>query len=226
MNSFRPGIELDRQQFLTCWNALRAREVPWGRDDTAFEVLRRCYGEAHRAYHTAEHIEECIGWWQRLSSLAERPQELAAAIYFHDAVYDPTRGDNETRSAQLFEELAREAGVDAAAIERVKALITSTAAHGAAAGDAALLSDIDLAVLGASPARYARFERAVRQEYAMFGDDAYRGGRAQVLSSFLERLAIYRTEPMASLLERQARSNLSWALGSLQQPRRQACSGS
>jgi predicted metal-dependent HD superfamily phosphohydrolase len=100
-------------------------------------------------------------------------------------------------------------------VERVVALIQSTAHHSAAKGDAALLADIDLAILGAPPTRYRRYERDVRSEYAAVADVQYRAARARVLRGFLERLAIYRTPYFASRLEAQARSNLSNALSAL-----------
>ena len=53
------------------------------------------------------------------------------------------------------------------------------------------LSDVDLAILGAPPSRYERYVVAVRSEYAHVDDRAWRRGRAEVLTSFLDRPAIY-----------------------------------
>lgn len=208
----------NRDLFSRCWRALGAR------DDSALGVLQCRYTEGHRAYHTAEHIEECLAWWVRLAPLATAPNELATAIYFHDAVYDPTAADNEARSSALFAGCARRAGIGEEIILRIEQLIMMTRSHTATVGDAALLSDIDLAVLGASPARYARYEAAVRSEYAAFDDATYRAGRTRVLVALLERFAIYRTEPTASLLERAARNNLSRELWALRDARRTTCS--
>lgn len=53
---------------------------------------------------------------------------------------------------------------------RVHTLIMATE-HTAAslAGDAALLVDIDLAILGAAPTRFAEYERQIRQQYVGAG---------------------------------------------------------
>lgn len=163
--------------------------------------------EPHRHYHTLEHLDECLAWLDTVDG-AERPDELAIALFFHDAVYDPARADNEAQSAALFVHMA--AGAPAPVVERVAALILSTASH-EGSGDAALLADIDLAILGAPPARYDRFERDVRREYAIYDDASYSAGRRRVLAGFLERLSIYQTPPFQRL-EPQARDNLARSL--------------
>lgn len=202
--------QLDRAKFSACWQAIG------GCGDGGFERLVAGYSEGHRAYHVAEHIAECLAWLERATDLVERPAELAIALYFHDAVYDPRTGDNEERSAALFRELAAAACVPDDAISRIAALILSTASHGAATGDAALLSDIDLAILGAPPSRYARFERDVRHEYSIFEDELYGIGRAHVLRGLLARLRIFQTERFEARLEAQARENLGRALATLE----------
>ena len=199
---------LDTARLAGCLRALGAAR------DVDLAPLATRYAEPHRAYHTAEHIAECLAWLDQVRDSAERPVELEAAIYFHDAVYDPRAHDNEARSAELFSELAIGAGIAREKIERVVALIESTARHTADLGDAALLSDIDLSILGTPPLRYARFERDVRREYAMFDDVSYRRGRTHVLRSFLERIQLYRT-PRFARLEALARDNLAGALAAL-----------
>jgi predicted metal-dependent HD superfamily phosphohydrolase len=195
-----------RSRFSRCWLQIGGRDAP-------LEVLARCYAEPQRAYHNAEHLEECLAWWDASGCTAARSAELELALFFHDAVYDPRATDNEARSALLLRSLA--ATADSEAVARIEALVLSTARHDVAVGDAALLSDIDLSILGAPPARYARFERAIRQEYAHVDDASYARGRARVLRGFLERLGIYRTPFFGARLEAQARNNLAHALASL-----------
>ena len=202
------SITLDTARLADCLRGLGAtRDV-----DVAQLAVR--YAEPHRAYHTAEHVAECLAWLDQARDSAERPAELEAAIYFHDAVYDPRAHDNEARSAELFRALTAGSGIPTESIDRVASLIESTARHAEEHGDAALLSDIDLSILGAPPLRYARFERDVRREYAMFDDASYRRGRAHVLRSFLERIQLYRT-PRFARLEANARENLVGALAAL-----------
>jgi predicted metal-dependent HD superfamily phosphohydrolase len=210
MRSRKETWKLDRARFEAVWRAVGANH------DNASASLADRYAEEHRAYHDAEHIAECLAWFDRVRELAERPAELEVALFFHDAIYEPLASDNEARSAEMFRQLAREAGVSTEATERIARLIDSTETHEATSGEAALLSDIDLAILGASPARYARYERDVRREYAAIDEASYRKGRAQVLRGFLERVEIYRTPRLAARLEAQARDNLGSALTALE----------
>ena len=76
--------------------------------------------------------------------------------------------------------------------------------------DELLIVDIDLAVLGAPRGDYDAYRRAIRREYEMVPDDAFRAGRAKVLRHFFER-PIYRTSCFERL-EAQARGNLAWEL--------------
>lgn len=211
MQSRKETATLDRARFATAWRAVGASH------DNASPWLADRYAEEHRAYHDAEHVAECLAWFDRVRDLAERPAELEVALSFHDAIYQPLASDKEARSAEKLRQLGQEAGVPTEAVERIVGLIESTAAHDVRTGDAALLCDIDLAILGASPARYARYEREVRREYAAIDDASYQNGRAQVLRGFLERVEIYRTPRLAARLEAQARDNLSSALSALEQ---------
>lgn len=211
MQSRKEAWAFDRVRFEAAWRAVGASH------DNASAWLADRYAEEHRAYHDAEHVAECLAWFDRVRDLADRPAELEVALFFHDAIYEPLAPDNEARSAEQLRHFAREAGVPTEAAERIARLIESTETHEATSGDAALLGDIDLAILGASPARYARYEREVRREYAAIDEASYRVGRARVLRGFIERVETYRTPRLAARLEAQARDNLSSALSALEQ---------
>ena len=198
---------LHRAAFNQAWS--RVGGTP---SSSAFQSLEARYREPHRAYHNAEHIWECLSWHEKVRKLVERSDELTLALFFHDAVQAPGKADNESASASLFQQLARSAGIPGATTERVAQLIHSTADHTSAQGDAAVLSDIDLAILGSSPTRYQRYEKDIRQEYKHVPGAMYRAGRAHVLRRFLERQSIYHTPYFANRLELQARTNLLHAL--------------
>ena len=175
------------------------------------ELVQR-YREPHRVYHGLAHAEACLAWLDWFTGHAERPAEAALALWFHDAVYEPRRHDNELQSAQLAVERLTAAGVAACQAGRVGELVRATGAHVAASGDGALVCGIDLAVLGAPRADYAEYARAVRREYAHVPDTAYRAGRRSFLKGLLARPEIYRQPLLARELERRARANLSWEL--------------
>ena len=176
--------------------------------DAVFEELIARYGEAHRCYHTLEHIDACLTWLDWFYASAERPAEVELALWFHDAVYDPRRSDNERRSADLARERLRTLELPRAALDRIASCIESTERHDAEEGDSALVVDLDLTILGASAREFDRFERRVRQEYAHAPELLYRPARRRVLKRFLSRPVIYNVPVIREALELRARSNL------------------
>jgi predicted metal-dependent HD superfamily phosphohydrolase len=191
------------------WRGLGVASAPLA----ALEDLLAAYSEAHRAYHTLDHIIESLALFDEVAAAAVHPLEVEAALWFHDAVYDPRRGDNEERSAEWAARTLREGGVDEAIARRVGALIRATR-HRAPpqTSDEALLLDIDLAILGSDAARFRRYDRGIRAEYAFVPEPDYRAARARILQGFLERTPIYRTEALRDRYEERARRNLARAL--------------
>ena len=177
--------------------------------------LLTAWAEPQRHYHTLQHLSECLTHFETTHALAERPGEVAIALWFHDAIYDLKAKDNELRSAQWAVQELEHSGADEALCQRVHALIMATC-HTAAPGDsdAQLLVDIDLAILGARPERFAEYDQQVRAEYAWVPKLIYGFKRKQVLQSFLQRPQIYSTAHFQQALEIQARSNLRKATGS------------
>jgi predicted metal-dependent HD superfamily phosphohydrolase len=183
-------------------------------DQALLERLLASYAETARHYHTLQHLGECLDLFERAAHLAGHPGEVALALWFHDAVYVPLARDNEARSADWAGKVLRAAGAGQAAIERIEALILATAHHEAPEGsDARLLIDIDLAILGAAPARFMEYEQQIRSEYAAVPADLYAQKRREVLAGFLARPAIYATPELHARLEEQARTNLRLAVG-------------
>lgn len=197
----------------TCLQGLGSK---WARLDLLAR-LRDTYAEPHRADHNWVHIEEGLLVLKDLLPSAQHPGVLLMAWFFHDAVYDPRAKDNEELSAAWAQEELRSRGVAPAAARRVADLVLATRHSAQAAllcADAALLLDADLAVLGASPERYAEFEAQIRQEYAWVPQEAYRQGRRALLLAFAGRSVLYRSALMAGR-EAQARRNLEAAAAAL-----------
>ena len=72
--------------------------------------------------------------------------------------------------------------------------------------DEAFLLDVDLAIL-ALPS-YANYTKAIRQEYKIFSDEAYRQGRQKVIKHFLSQERIYQSAYFFEKFEVLARENL------------------
>ena len=75
-------------------------------------------------------------------------------------------------------------------------------------GDANVLHDADLAVLGAADVRYDRYAADIRAEYVHVAEADYVRGRAAVLKRFLDQPSIYRTPLMIEEGDAAARRNL------------------
>ena len=216
---------LDDAALAATWDAawsFLGRPAPAG---LQAELLAAC-SESHRHYHDQRHLRECLALSTRWRNLGRRPGEIAIALWFHDAIYDPQAGSNELNSAAWAARSLVRAGADSDTAQRVHDLVMATQ-HGvtqetapAALGsslDAQLLVDIDLAILGSPPERFERYDQDVRKEYAWVPSFRYQEARAQVLHSFLDRPRLYHGEPAVALLEAQARINLAAAPSRLAQ---------
>ncbi|MDP3801743.1 phosphohydrolase [Brevundimonas sp.] len=181
------------------------------------ELIAR-YGEPHRRYHTMTHIEDCLAQVAASTDFSDEQRSLMdAAIWFHDAIYDATRHDNEAESARLAVERLSAIGAERALIDEVSRLILLTAGHSVEAGDAigARLVSIDLSILGASPERYDAYADAIRFEYGHVPEPLYRAGRAAILKRFLESGRLFADPVWAERFEEQARANLAREIGAL-----------
>ena len=194
------------------WQALGAPAA----DEALYERLIACWSEGHRHYHTLQHLRECMSQFDAVRWLAERSAEIELALWFHDAFYDPTRNDNEERSADWARASVLHAGLPPDVATRVHALVMATR-HEAVPeeADAKLLVDVDLAILGADPQRFDEYERQVRAEHAHVPAEQFRQGRRRILSGFLARQRIYGTGYFHDTLEERARENLRRAIGRL-----------
>ncbi|MBB4078993.1 putative metal-dependent HD superfamily phosphohydrolase [Lewinella aquimaris] len=178
--------------------------------------IRRAY--AGRPYHNLDHLNEMLTHLKRHQSAAGAdplpldPLIFGVALIYHDIVYQPTRADNEARSAQsAVKMLRREGNLSEGRIDRCRRLILSTKKHRPSPdddGDEALLNDLDLAVLARDPISYDRYADAIRKEFWMFPGFVFRTGRIKTLTNLLDRPHIYHTELGRQEYETPARENL------------------
>jgi predicted metal-dependent HD superfamily phosphohydrolase len=206
----REAEPLFRRSWARAWSGLGAA----GAGEDVFATLLQRYAEPQRAYHTQQHLAECLALFEEAQALAEHPAEVEMALWFHDAIYDPQRKDNEECSASWAQRALGGAGAASARAGRVAALVLATRHLRPPAGaDECLLIDIDLAILGAGEARFAEYERQIRVEYGFVPAPEFAARRRAVLGSFLARPAIYSTAHFNARLESAARRNLARAAG-------------
>lgn len=188
-----------------CWHDLDAS----GDGVLLMQKLVNAYREPHRHYHTLQHLEECLQWFEGHRNLAEESAEVEVALWFHDAIYNVRAHDNETKSADWARQALLDAEVDCARVARIGQLIIATC-HTVApeSNDQALLVDIDLAILGAQENRFIEYEQQIRKEYAWVPGIVFRHKRRTLLRQLLSRPALYQTAKFNTLLENQERANL------------------
>jgi predicted metal-dependent HD superfamily phosphohydrolase len=183
-------------------------------DEALYEALVASYSEPQRRYHTLQHLEECFHQLEKITLLALRPAEIQLALWFHDAIYDTHRQDNEERSAHWARQAISPVSVEAA--DRVHGLVMATRHEAVAEGiDAGILIDVDLSILGADSQRFDEYEAQIRAEYDWVAQAVYRRERRKVLASFASRSRIFSTKPFFELHEAQARANIARSLARL-----------
>jgi len=169
-----------------------------------------------RHYHCLTHLAACLREMDSVRDLAERPAEVELALWFHDAVYRTYRSDNEARSAAWARDFLQSNALPEAA-GRVHELIMATRhTHGEFSGDAALVVDIDLSILGRDADVYDEFELNVRREYWWVPRRRYVVARVQVLRSLLDRPHVYQLPQFRERFELAARMNMQRAISALQ----------
>jgi len=182
-------------------------------------ALEAAYAEPRRRYHTRAHVEDCLARLAEVPGLSEGERlTLELALWWHDAVYDPRRPDNEEASAAMARTELTAMGIDADTIADVERLILLTKGHRVAPGDrlGAIMVSVDLSILGAAPETYDAYARGVRQEYAHAPDAAFRAGRRRVLESFLASPEIFPDPGFRQRFEAAARCNLRRELEALE----------
>lgn len=156
------------------------------------------------------HVLDCLAELGRSRDLAGDADAVRAALWFHDAVWQPSRPDNEVASAALAEAALSAGAVPEARRRAVARLILATRHDGLADDpDCRLIADIDLAILGADPGAYDRYERAVRREYGHLSVQQFASGRAAFAAGMLARPRIYGTARYFRRFEAAARANLA-----------------
>jgi predicted metal-dependent HD superfamily phosphohydrolase len=180
------------------------------------ELVRR-YGHITRVYHDLRHLDSVLTHIDLLAGEAKDARLVRLAAWYHDAVYDVRREDNEAASANLAISTLPVYDFDDDETAEVARLVLLTADHEVGEGDhnGAVLCDADLAVLAGTPEEYAVYRDAVRLEYRHVPDAAFASGRAAVLRDLLDLDHVFATEIGRSRWEQTARRNLSLELDEL-----------
>lgn len=181
-----------------------------------WQVLEKNYTSPQRHYHTLMHIETMLHEAFAHETEVCDWRAFVMAIFYHDAVYNVLRSDNEEKSARLAAKHLTQINFPSSSIATCEALILATQKHiSGASYESSLLIDIDLAILGAEWDTYAEYTRQIRCEYSIYPDLVYRPGRRKVLERFLLRDFIFQTPDFRARLEAKAQQNIRQELSLL-----------
>lgn len=189
------------------------------------EALLAAYATPPRAYHSIAHVSALLRHYADVADSGgwAQPAEVYLAILYHDAIYEARRSDNEVRSAQLaVEAVGRWLPHGTVDVERVATLIGLTATHGqhapgdfgsdARGDDTRRFLDCDMAILGAPPAQFDAYDRAIAAEYRHVPGWLFALNRRRFLKSLLARPRIFLDDGFHHRFDAQARNNLRRAV--------------
>jgi len=184
--------------------------------------LLAAYGAPERHYHGLQHL---VNLFNQVAALPQHDAVVVGlAIWFHDAVYNALRADNEAKSAEWALAFLAETTLEPARQARVADFIRRSQDHTQPQppddADLLLFLDADLSILGAPEAAYWDYARQVRREYRLVPDLLYRPGRRKVLAKMLAAPVLYHTPALQEALDAPARRNLqleldAWERGGL-----------
>lgn len=206
--------------------SLQQLESEWRKDAARFSAseapeifnnLIARHGEPQRHYHGASHLTALFDLLTKHAPNVGSGSPNRLAVWWHDAIYNPTAKDNEEQSAVLARDHLEKLGAPSDLIEDVAAIIIATKNHwvGPSLGEHDLFLDADIAILGAPPAIYDGYTTAVRKEYAWASDEAFSAGRSAFLTNALTWPRLFRTDTFEAAYALQARANMKRELASL-----------
>ncbi len=181
-----------------------------------FDELSKLYSSPKRYYHDITHITNLLKLWENNKNKLGDEEIVYLVIWFHDAIYDSWKSDNEELSAEMAKEFLIKINYPIYKIDKIGQYILATKTH-ESNGDSDLdfFLDFDLSILGADETIYDIYAQQIRDEFSFYPNFLYNRGRRKVLNAILEKKSIYKTDEFKALLENQARLNIQRELDSL-----------
>jgi predicted metal-dependent HD superfamily phosphohydrolase len=181
-----------------------------------WQQLQKNYGSKKRHYHNWQHIQAMLQQLDAAKHLLFDYHTVVFAGFYHDAVYNVLKHNNEIKSAELAVLHLAQMQVPFLLQQECAQLILATQHHALSGNsDCNYFTDADLSILGSPPTVYQRYVVAIRKEYAIYPDILYNKGRQKALSHFLQMDRIFKTDFFVERYEAQARENVEGELAML-----------
>jgi len=180
----------DESYNLICWNE-----------------VKDLHSQPTRHYHNLDHLKLMVFEFQILKTKPTNYDTILFSLFYHDAIYDSTKKENEEQSYRLLEQRLQPTTFKY--IQNCKAIIEATKTHESnKTYEIALFLDIDLAILGQKSSLYEKYRSNIRAEYSILNDIEYQNGRLSVLNRMIQSKSIYKTEFFIEKYEKRARLNI------------------
>jgi predicted metal-dependent HD superfamily phosphohydrolase len=176
---------------------------------TLWLEIEKAYSGKKRYYHNLQHLQNMYNELLCCRDMIADWDTLLFSVFYHDIVYKATSKENEEKSAEAALLRLNEINYPKEKINKCSGQIIATKQHGLSPdSDTNLLTDADLAILGADWDAYLEYSQAVRKEYAIYPDFLYKPGRAKALQHFIDMDTIFKTTYFQDKYQLNAYTNL------------------
>ena len=170
--------------------------------EVEIDTLLAKWQEPQRHYHDEMHLDDLIRQIETLFNehkinSVEREKLLLTAI-FHDIIYQPTRKDNEERSAEYFINLCKHP--DDPNIQEIKQAILDTKRHQSEHPFSKLFNQLDMDIVTRPFEELLEWEKGCYEEYKVYGKLLYKHGRLKFLKTLPEQYP-QNKEQLAQLIQ-------------------------
>jgi pantetheine-phosphate adenylyltransferase len=156
------------------------------------EILSAKLKESHRFYHNESHISDILDNIEKKypdNTNAKDKTILILTAFFHDAIYDPRRKDNEQLSVEFFRKCISSGGCNEENAEAICQIILDTRNHKPSSELSGVFCDLDLYGLRhGDTQRVFTDEQNIFKEFQFYDYSDYKSGRIQFLEAYRQTI--------------------------------------
>jgi predicted metal-dependent HD superfamily phosphohydrolase len=175
-----------------------------------WDYIVKSYNNKKRHYHNLNHLENMLGQILLVKQSIHNWHAVLFALYYHDAVYNSLKSNNEEESALVAKKIMEKLQVPSETILLATNLILATKQHlKNDDNDINYFTDADLSILGQPWETYVQYTKQIRKEYAIYPNFMYNPGRKKVLLHFNNMDCIFKTGFFFNNYEITAKQNIA-----------------
>lgn len=163
------------------------------------QTILSMWNESHRSYHTLEHLNDLIDQINedKHQYSQKEYEKLIIASLFHDIIYDPTKFDNEEKSADFFMSCCEDK--TSTDILEIKQIILDTKTHKSSTPLSEDFCHYDMSIVERDFDQLLKWENGIHEEFKSYGD-MYKIGRVDFLEKLLDKYP-QNTENLIKLID-------------------------